>query len=135
MREVKLKSGATLTLRDTPFEKSKALFQAVVKNLKSVEISKGVNSYEGFVGALLGSQLSDNEIERCLWECMACCTYNAGAADVKVAPDLFEDETRRGDFIDVCLEVGQENLRPFMKGLWLALPHLLESLGNIPKAT
>lgn len=132
-KEVKLASGAVLNIGKTPFEVSKGLFQAVVKNFKSVEIPADVKTYEGFVGALLGSQISDPEIEKWMWACLGRCTYNNGKADLKIDPSMFEDENYRLDFIDICLEVGQENLRPFMKGLFLALPRLSEIIANIQK--
>lgn len=134
MKEITLKSGAVLKIGATPFDVSKCLFQAVVKSLKNVEISKDVNSYEGFVAALIGAELSDSEVEKWIWACLSRCTYNnAGKADLKIESAMFEDDKAREDFIDVCIEVGQENLRPFMKGLYLALPHLTEMIENIQK--
>lgn len=133
MKIVKLKSGSILKIGSTPFETSKGLFQAVVKNLKSVELPKGVTTYEGFVGALLGAQLSDTEIEKWLWACMNRCLYQHTELkkELKIDPSIFENMNHREDFIEICIEVGKENLQPFMKALYLALPHLMATLESI----
>lgn len=135
MSEITLKSGAKLTIGSTPFVESKNLFQAVVKCMKDVEMDEKNNSLEAFVGALLGAQLSDTEIEKCLWVCMGRCTYSDGTKAVKIDMTIFEDIKVRMDFIDICLEVGKENLAPFMKALYVALPRLTEMIRNTPQLT
>lgn len=138
MKEITLKSGAVLKVGLPPFQDSKNFFQAVVRNMKSVEIDNKIDTLEAFVGALLGSQLADQEIERCLWLCMKQATYNSkkpGSADIKIDPVMFEPIEARMDFIEVCLEVSKENLAPFMNGLYVALPNLISMIGNIQKPT
>lgn len=136
MKEITLKSGAVLRIGLPPFQDSKNLFQAVIRNMKSVEINNKIETLEAFVGALLGSQLADADIEKSLWECMKQATYNSkkpGSAFIKITPEIFEPIDARGDFIDVCLEVAKENLAPFMNGLYVALPNLIAMIGNIQK--
>ena len=127
--EKKLKSGEILKILDTDFETSNALFKAVIKSLKSIDIDDSVKNLEAFTGALIGAQLSDDSVEKAMWGCLACCLYKGA----KIVPSVFNDFKAREDFIEICLEVGQENLRPFMNGLYVGLPRITQMIANIQR--
>lgn len=63
------------------------------------------------------SAMASLEFDRCLSECMKRCTYDSGKGDLKIDGDTFEPIHTREDYTAVCLEVAQENLRPFLKSL------------------
>ena len=129
-KEIKLKSGNVLRILDTPFAESQALFKAVINGFKAVEVDETVKDLDEFVGALIGAQISDDEVGKAMWGCLARCTYG----ETKIIPSMFDAKPEaREDFIDICLEVGQENLRPFMKGLCAALPRLTKLISEFRK--
>lgn len=129
-RTVKLPSGMELMIGETPFSESNALFKAVIKSLRMVEVDNTIHGLDEFIGALLGAQLSDGEVEKAMWDCLKYATYG----DRKIVSSLFDEEKARTDYIDICLEVGQENLRPFMKGLYAALPRLTSAILSLRKS-
>lgn len=117
MREVKLPSGATLKVNPSPFGTSKALYQAVLKEFRSVAFSSKTDMAELFK-SLFCIGFSSPEIEACLWECFKRCTYNGGAGDLKIDQDTFEAVERRDDYMVVCSEVAKDNIGPFVKSLF-----------------
>ena len=131
MREVKLPSGAILKINLAPFAESKALYQAVLSEGKGIELSIATDTvtlYKQFfcVG------FSSPEIERCLWKCMERCTYNGGKGDLKIDEDTFEPVEARDDYMSVCIEVGKENILPFMKSLYAEYKQILATMPSIP---
>lgn len=116
-REIKLPSGATLKVTPAPFGDAKALYQALLREMKAIEIGPQSNMQDMFKSAFCIG-LSSPEIERCLWDCMKRCTYNGGAGDLKIDAETFEPVERRDDYIKVCVEVGRENVIPFANSLY-----------------
>ena len=126
MREVNLPSGAVLKVSPAPFAESKALYQAILKEAKSVG---NVENLSNAIKDLLCVGFSSPEIERCMWQCMKRCTLN----ELKLEPDLFEPVARRGDYIECCVEVVKENVSPFLSGLFAQSKVLLAMTAPIPK--
>ena len=124
MKEIVLKSGAKLEIGETEWAEAFKLFQTVVKSMRSVEADETVKSLNDFVAALIGAQISDEEVVKSMWTCFGRCTYNK----TRITPELFKDMKAREDFIDICLEVGQENLGPFLKALSASLPRLTKMI-------
>lgn len=133
MKEFTLKSGAVLTVNVAPFQEAKNLFQSFLRSLNGVD----VQTMEQFDFALTAAYFSSSEVERNTWECLKSCTYQSKtipAPGIKVTPELFESEENRDDLVDVFIECGAENIKPFTKGLFAVLPRLSGMITNIPKS-
>lgn len=116
MREVKLPSGATLKIGVAPFDDSRALFQAVLKEAKAVEMNTQ-RQMGDFLKDLFCTGFSSREVQVCLDKCLARCTVDGA----KIDGDTFEPAARREDYIVVCTEVLVENISPFAKSLFAQL--------------
>lgn len=126
MKEVKLQSGATLGIGQTPFAESKALFQALMDEAKGIGFNS-MTDQAALVKDLFCYTVSSKRVEAALWECLKRCTYNG----LKIENATFEPEEARADFIDICMQVAEENLRPFMKGLYAKLNQTIAMIQNI----
>lgn len=121
--EITLLSGAKLKIQVSPFAVSKALYQAVLKEVKSIGLTSKTemaNIYKD----ILCAGFSSPEIESCLWQCMDRCLLNG----VRITPDSFEPLERREDYLQVCVEVGRANLAPFTKNLMLVYSQVLGAM-------
>lgn len=127
MREVELPSGATLKITCAEFVVSKALYQAVIKELRGVKGEK----VEDLLKEVFCAGFSSPEIEACLWECFKRCMYNSGAGNLQITTDTFEPVERRDDYMKVCVEVAKENILPFVKSLYAEFQHFLLMVGSI----
>ncbi len=126
MKDVKLPSGATLSVMPAPFADSKALYQAVLKETKAIPLSMQMEK-ASLLKDLFCAGFSSKEIEACLWECFKRCLYNG----VKIIPDTFEPVEAREDYMKVCVEVAKENILPFVKSLYAeyqAISEMTESV-------
>lgn len=132
MRDVKLPSGATLKVAPSPFAVSKALYQAVLRELKSVTVNSKSDMAELYK-SIFCTGFASAEIEACLWECFKRCTYNdgRGGADLKIDQDTFEPLERRDDYMVVCTEVAKDNILPFVKSLFAGYKEFLSMTANI----
>ncbi len=120
MREVTLPSGATLKIQVSPFTDSKALYQALLTELKAVHISAAVDM-AALYKDLFCTGFSSPLIERCLWKCFERCTVEG----LKIDKDTFEAIERRDDYMTVCLEVTKDNVGPFAKSLFAGYSEFL----------
>lgn len=132
MREVKLPSGATLKVAPSPFSVSKALYQAMLREMRTVFFPSSDDVREAFK-EFFCIGFASVEIEKCLWKCFERCTYNSGSGDLKITEDSFEPVSCRDDYIKVCLEVAQDNVAPFIKSLYAELPLTTRKTSDIPK--
>lgn len=113
MREMQLPSGAVLKINAAPWAEAKALYKAMLKEMRDVEIntkSEALDLYKN----LFCVGFASNEIEACLAQCLKRCTYN----DLKIDNDTFEKVETREDYVTVCVEVAKENVFPFLKSLY-----------------
>jgi hypothetical protein len=129
MKEFKLPSGATLKITPSSFSEAKALYQAVLEELRDLSVDSKTDMaalYKDFfcVG------FSSKKIEACLWECFKRCTYNSGKGDLKIDQDTFEPIATRDDYWTVCMEVAKENIHPFLKSLYAEYGHFLAMMQN-----
>lgn len=129
MKEVKLPSGAKLSIGLPPFEDSKALYQAFLKEIKTIAIA-GKTEMASFYKDLVCVGFSSKEIEACLWECFKHCTYDSGKSPLKIDKDTFEPVTAREDYLTVCMEVAKENIAPFGKSLYAEYGQALQTILN-----
>lgn len=112
MREYTCPSGATLVINDSPFADAKALWQALMRDLKDVEVNAQSVLCIGFTSP---------SAEAALAKCLARCTYDGTTgAPLKVDKDSFEPVKCREDYVQVCIEVAMENVAPFLKSLYAA---------------
>lgn len=128
--EIKLPSGAILKIALPPFDVSKALMQAVTEEAKGMKLNAESDLAQIYKDVFCFG-VSSRSIEAALWECMKKCTYNAGAADMKITKETFEPENARQDYLTVCVEVAKANIGPFVKSLYaeyaVALKKILSS--------
>lgn len=127
-KEFTMPSGAVLKITLAPFPVSKALYQAIMEELRSVKIDEteevGVNLFKD----LFCMGFSSKKIDAAIAECLKRVTYN----DEKITVDTFEPEVARGDYLIVCLKVVEENLAPFTKNLYAEFSRLKNLVGVIP---
>lgn len=132
MKEVQLPSGAILKITVAPFKDSKALYQAVVEELKAIKIDATVEMNPAinitFYRDLLCTLLPSKKIEAALWECMKRSLYN----DNRMSEATFEPVETRDDYLYACFEVAKENILPFMKSLYAEYAPLLGKAASSP---
>lgn len=132
MREVTLPSGATLKVTPSAFAVSKALYQAVLSELKGVPVSASTD-HPALFKDLMCTGFSSPAIEACLSECFKKCTYNCGKGDMRIDADTFEPVENRDDYIMVCFEVAKENVFPFLKSLYAEFQRVMKTFESTPK--
>ncbi len=127
MIEHKLDSGKLLKITPAPFSDSKAVYQALLKEIKTLKLDADadidVNLYKDLFCVALGS----DELEKAIWKCMERCIYDGH----KITHDTFEDVSAREDYLEVLLVVGKSNVEPFMKALMQKSSHLLEMMKKV----
>lgn len=132
MQEIKLKSGATLKFGLAPFTEAKDLYQAVLKELKTVEIDETKPSQANMIKNLVCVGFSSREIESALVKCLSRCLYNG----TKITSDTWEDERAREDYFEVQIEVIKGNIAPFVKSLSAELSSVYQTiLGDLKSNT
>ncbi len=119
-RIVDLQSGAKLEIRLAPFADGKALYQAVLEEMKGLKIDVGTELDVNFFKDVFCSGFSSKKIEKALAECMKRVTYNDAVIDEKI----FEPLEAREDYVQVIFEVLVENIQPFTKTLMQQLQRM-----------
>lgn len=132
IQEIKLPSGATLKISHTPFEDSLALNEAIIEELKSVEMTSQTEMLTLYK-ALFCTGFSSPKIKTALWKCFSRCTYNNGTAELKIDKDTFQPNEARQDYPVVCMEVAKYNVLPFVKSHSAEFLHMWESLRSSPE--
>lgn len=113
--EQTLSSGAKLRIQIAPFAVSKALFQAVLREAKGLDVH-AIGDVEIILLKAFALGFSSRQVEDCLWACFERCTYNAA----KIDATTFEPLAAREDYVKVCVEVAKANIFPFMNSLFAA---------------
>lgn len=124
-------SGAVLKISPAPFADSKALFKALLKEARGLEISTKME-LPNLLKNLFCTGYSSDEIEERLKVCLSRCTYNDGKGDLKIDDDTFNPVKNREDYLYVYMEVAQENVGPFMKSLYAEFQRYLATLEATP---
>ncbi len=128
MRDVKLPSGATMSVAPSPFGVSKALYQALLRELKTLVIRSDAMQADLYKDIFcLG--FSSPVIEACIEECLKKCLYNGARFD----SNTFEPLAARDDYMKVCVEVVKENTLPFVKSLYAEYQLITGMIENIRK--
>lgn len=126
-RVVDLPSGAKLTIQPAPFAEAKALYQAVLDEIKHIDFSTQ-DEMSKLLKDLLCYGFSSKKIEAALYKCMDRVLYNG----LKITDETFEPVDARGDYLVVIFEVAKENVEPFMKSLYAQYGQVLASLVKDP---
>lgn len=132
-REVNLPSGAILRIQVAPFAVSKALYQAVLRELQPLQI-KGDMEVPSLIKDLFCVGLSSLAVEQCLWECFKSCTYDAGQGERKLSQEVLEPVEARDDYMTICVEVAKDNIGPFTKSLYADYQKLAELMSSFEKS-
>lgn len=134
MREVILPSGAKLQIGLSPFATAKGLYQAILKEVRTVEIKSSMemaNLYKEIFCVGFGTP----EIEMWLWKCFERCTYEpVGGAALKIDKDTFEPASAREDYMTASMEVAKENVLPFVKSLYAEYLRVSSMIDDIQKS-
>ncbi len=133
-KEILLLSGALLKITPAPFADSKALYQALLKELKDVPIVQTMDVMNLYKN-LFCTGFSSPEIEKALWKCMERCTYNDKGHNLKITSTTFEPVENRKDYVQVAVEVARENVEPFFNGLLREYQTLFEMAEKNQKST
>lgn len=128
MREQKLPSGALLDIKKIPFSEAKALYQAVVEELKAVKIDTNAEM-ENLFKDIFCISVASKKVDDRLKVCMERCLYDG----LKITDSTFEDEKARLDYSVVCFEVMQEAIGPFLKGLYAESNRLIAMILSVRK--
>ncbi len=120
-REVKLPSGAVLTINPSSFADARALYQAFLAEMKAIKLDLENLEMVDLYKELFCVGFSSPKIEACLWECFKRCTYDRGGAPMKIDGNTFDEVAARRDYMQVCIEVAKENIDPFVSGLSASL--------------
>jgi hypothetical protein len=127
MKMVDLPSGKKLGIDIAPFTDSKALWQAMLEELKSLHLDPKADVDVNFIKDIFCSGISSKKVEACLWDCFKRVIYNDG----KITKDTFESVEAREDYLDICFEVAKENIMPFTKNLSAKYQSMLKMLQNV----
>ena len=119
-----LPSGAELEITMPPFAVSRALYQAVLEELKGAKINSSDEVDVNLFKDLFCVMLSSKKVDAALTECMKRATYNG----LKIDADTFEPAAAREDYITVCFEVAKVSVIPFLKSLYAEFFPLLGKL-------
>jgi hypothetical protein len=120
-KEVKLPSGAILSIGLAPFKDGRALYQAVFDEMKFLKLDPSVEIDANFYKDLFCMVTSSKKIEVALWKCMEKSLYNRN----RITEDTFEPEGARDDYMTLCYEIAKENIFPFAKSLYAQYGHIL----------
>jgi hypothetical protein len=126
-REVTLPSGAVLVVAPAPFQAAKALYQAVLEEVKGVKVDPLAEVDVNLFKDMFCIGLSSKKIESALAECLKRVTYNG----LKVDSSTFEPVESRQDYVTACFEVAKENIEPFTKSLYAQYAAILGQLQKV----
>ena len=126
MKEVILKSGRTLKIHLPEFDIANNLYQCVLAELKDIQISSETEQFVLYK-ELFTHGFSSKNLQKCVWDCFKFCTYDSGAGDLRIDKQTFASVESREDYIQICYEVCQETLAPFLKNLYVLYQEALGS--------
>jgi hypothetical protein len=125
---VLLPSGAELTITLAPFKDGKALYQAVLEEVKSLTLDPDANVDVNLWKDLFCTGFSSKKIDAALDACFKRVLYNK----LRVDDNTWEPASARQDYMQSCIEVAKENLAPFVKGLSAEFLTVFQALKESP---
>jgi len=130
MKEITLPSGAILKITLAPFSDAKALYQAILEEVKNIELS-GKTDMTNIFKNIACAAFSSKKIEMCIETCFKRCTYDAGKGDFKIDAQTFESAENRMDYIPACTAVIEENIAPFLKSLFVEFQRFMLKIPSV----
>lgn len=124
MEKVRLPSGSELTVSVAPFADSKALYQALLEEVKGVKLNDDQNIDGNFYKDLFCTGFSSKRIEAAVQACMKKCLIDGE----KFTNDYFEPEEKRADYFVMSYEVTKANISPFTKDLYARFTGLISQI-------
>lgn len=110
-----LPSGAVLEITLAPFADANKLFKIVGKEFKQIGIKPDQELLDAnFLKDCFCTLISSDEVIAAIMVCAKRCTYNG----LKITEETFEPAEARGDYIVALTLIAQENVIPFMSGLY-----------------
>ena len=131
MKEIKMPSGAILKIGLAPFSDSKALYQAILEELKLTELSFKIEVSSMFKNIACVA-FSSKKIESCVETCFKRCLYDCGKGELKIDSQTFEPIENRKDYITAYTAVIEENITPFLNGLYAEFLRFMSRLPSVP---
>jgi hypothetical protein len=113
MEPIKMPSGAELKITLAPFADSKALYQAILEEVKHLKIDAKTEIDANLFKDLFCYGFSSIKVEKALEQCMKRCLLNG----IKIDKETFEPEEFRQDYLMACIEIAKANVMPFLKPL------------------
>lgn len=126
---VELPSKAVLKLQLSSFAVSKALWQSMMEEGRTLNLDMNAEIDGNLFKDIFCVALSSRKIESAVWKCLEKCTIN----DIRITEDTFEPEEFRDDYLTVMFEVAKENILPFTKSLYAKYGHLLGMIKSSQK--
>lgn len=114
---IDLPSGAKLKITIAPFVEARALYQAILKELRDIPLSSKTDMASLYKD-LFCAGFSSPEVEKCMWVCFGRAQYCDKRGELKIDAETFEPEETRDDYLTVCMEVAKANTLPFAKSLY-----------------
>lgn len=128
--DITLESGNTLKITLSPFAVSKALYQAILEELKTMRLDPEAEVDVNLFKDLFCTGFSSKKIEACLNECFKKTLYNS----VHITAETFEPVSAREDYLAVCWEVTLHNILPFTKNLSQQFSRMSQSMPVLQKS-
>lgn len=128
MTEVVMPSGAKLKVGLPPFEVSRALYQAILDEVREKVRLDSQTLLADVYKDVFCIGFGSKKVEACLWECFAHCTYEGKSGALKIDKDTFQPLSAREDYMSVCIEVAKENVNPFAKNLYAKYKPLIQKI-------
>ena len=123
-QEIELQSGVKLVITVASFAHARALYQAVLEEVKTISLDPKADVDVNLFKDLFCSLLASKKVEAALNECMKKAMYDGLRIDEKT----FEPIKAREDYLQVCIEVAKANILPFGKTLMQQFSPILEKL-------
>lgn len=124
--KVKLPSGNEIEITPAPFDEAKAIYQALLEELKSVPVQFGEH-HVNFLKSVFCTGIASKKIEKSVVACLDRVIYKGQ----KVTLDVFEVVENREDYLPMCFEVARVNVEPFMKTLTQQFSLIREKLETV----
>ena len=148
MPDKKLKSGATLTINKACWEDSSDLHDALLAEIKGVQLSRAEFDVDfdpmqpmtllkspAIVGIAIDKLIAvaaSKQVRTVLFRCFERCLYDGQKVDV----DLFNDPKigtqARKDYYEIAMAVAKENVADFFVNAFSVLTEMLPTMLNIP---
>lgn len=123
-KKVQLPSGAELVIGVSDFEVAKDLYQAVLDEIKHLQLDPNAEIDSNLYKNLFCAGFSSKKIEACIYKCFEKCLYGGA----RITKATFEPVQAREDYMSICFEVVQENITPFMKNLYVKYQDILAQI-------